>query len=332
MSSLNNKNYQPNNFNINYGLMEATYTAPLMQVQSNVSDNVNEWMTDFIVHSAPVTTINSPSGTHAMLAPPQHLSQPINFSQYFDDDAIFSQPESANSSKQTSITNSPSNFGVATNGNVYNTPASNAVVNDVILPNLAEANMKLSQRENLNLETLETIFDTKDILKTEPVDVKIKLNNTPQSYLTTPVMSPSISNAEATPLSGNSSVASSTNTSPTRGNGKTPTGKPKRRAPRKKLTEVQKKAHNKIEKRYRININAKIAGIQKIIPWVALEKTAFETGEKTDEADNGCARLNKSMILEKATDYILYLQEREKQIMDENEILKQKVISLGGSI
>ena len=76
------------------------------------------------------------------------------------------------------------------------------------------------------------------------------------------------------------------------------------------MTESQKKAHNKIEKRYRININAKIAGIQKIIPWVAFEKTAFETGEENEteaEAKNN-TRLNKSMILEKATEYILHLQ------------------------
>lgn len=110
--------------------------------------------------------------------------------------------------------------------------------------------------------------------------------------------------------------------------------KPKRRAPRKKLTESQKKAHNKIEKRYRININAKIAGIQKIIPWVAFEKTAFETGEENEteaEAKNN-TRLNKSMILEKATEYILHLQKKEEEYMAENQKLREQVIKLGGEI
>ncbi|EDO16994.1 hypothetical protein Kpol_1065p8 [Vanderwaltozyma polyspora DSM 70294] len=112
----------------------------------------------------------------------------------------------------------------------------------------------------------------------------------------------------------------------------------KKRAPRKRLTADQKQAHNKIEKRYRININTKIAKLQQIIPWVACEETAFEVSDTLKNIKSGdnsvvdlhknslisvppppativaqpSAKLNKSMILEKAVDYILYLQNNEK--------------------
>lgn len=124
----------------------------------------------------------------------------------------------------------------------------------------------------------------------------------------------------------------------------------KKRAPRKRLTSHQKQAHNKIEKRYRININTKIAKLQKIIPWVASEQTAFEVGDSIkrpkDElsADPSassmtaesqaqiCAasstKLNKSMILEKAVDYILYLQNSERLYEMEVQRLKNEVETL----
>ncbi|CCH42202.1 putative transcription factor [Wickerhamomyces ciferrii] len=106
----------------------------------------------------------------------------------------------------------------------------------------------------------------------------------------------------------------------------------KKRAPRKRLTPHQKQAHNKIEKRYRININAKIAGLQQIIPWVASEKTAFEIGDGIKvESEGEVPRLNKSMILEKATSYILHLQESDSKLKEENEKLKKEIERLGGN-
>lgn len=116
---------------------------------------------------------------------------------------------------------------------------------------------------------------------------------------------------------------------------KTETKKPKKkRAPRKRLTPHQKQAHNKIEKRYRININAKIAGLQQIIPWVACEKTAFEIGDgvKVENDETEVPRLNKSMILEKATAYILHLQENDKKLKEENERLRKEVERMGGDV
>lgn len=115
----------------------------------------------------------------------------------------------------------------------------------------------------------------------------------------------------------------------------------RKRAPRKRLTPHQKEAHNKIEKRYRININTKIAKLQQIIPWVASEETAFEVGDSLKsrkslstapgEAMINAPKLNKSMILEKAVDYILYLQNNERLHEMELQRLREELEELKSS-
>lgn len=106
----------------------------------------------------------------------------------------------------------------------------------------------------------------------------------------------------------------------------------KKRGPRKRLTADQRETHNMIEKRYRININTKIGKLQKIIPWVACEDTAFEVDTilKNSDGDSvatpiSSLKLNKSMILEKAVDYILYLQNNERLFEMEVQRLKKEV-------
>ena len=117
------------------------------------------------------------------------------------------------------------------------------------------------------------------------------------------------------------------------------TTKKRRSGNRKRLTQHQKEAHNKIEKRYRININTKIAKLQQIIPWVASEDTAFEVSDTlrrvslpsmdSDSVSNTAAtKLNKSMILEKAVDYILYLQNNEHLYELEVQRLRNELDSL----
>lgn len=145
------------------------------------------------------------------------------------------------------------------------------------------------------------------------------------------------------------------------------TTKPRRN--RKRLTQHQKDAHNRTEKRYRININTKIAKLQQIIPWVASEDTAFEVSDtlqrvNTTQDDNNSitftsdsvstvsslststtntntststntassAKLNKSMILDKAVDYILYLQNNQNLYELEVQRLRNELDSLRNSI
>lgn len=134
-------------------------------------------------------------------------------------------------------------------------------------------------------------------------------------------------------------------------------------ASRKRLTPYQKEAHNKIEKRYRININTKIAKLQQIIPWVADEDTAFEVSHTLRRPGNGTTqqqpttngalnnddvsttssttssssipstnKLNKSMILEKAVDYILFLQNNENLYELEVQRLRNEVDSLKATL
>lgn len=99
---------------------------------------------------------------------------------------------------------------------------------------------------------------------------------------------------------------------------------------RRQLTEHQKQAHNRIEKKYRININTKISKLQQIIPWLATEETTFfsqlDDGGKCPNREPASnvkkPRLNKSMILEKAIDYILYLQNNER--LYEMEVMRLK--------
>lgn len=164
----------------------------------------------------------------------------------------------------------------------------------------------------------------------------------------------------------------------------------KRKNKKKIMTAQQKEIHNKVEKKYRININTKIARLQKVIPWLASgnASTAFEIHESeqlgksangdeitasssssssagssisaessetlvpeesetrsdsmimksnplqkndTDERKDSVVsqdsqpKLNKSIILEKAVDYIMYLQNNEKLYGLEVQKLKAEI-------
>lgn len=108
-----------------------------------------------------------------------------------------------------------------------------------------------------------------------------------------------------------------------------PTLSSKKKNHRKKLTELQKQAHNKIEKKYRINMNAKITGLQKLIPFSVFGN--YDTDYRNDTTGQNF-KLNKSTILEKATEYIVYLQKKNQKLEKESLLLKKEIIKLGGKI
>lgn len=110
----------------------------------------------------------------------------------------------------------------------------------------------------------------------------------------------------------------------------TPGKKSRKRAPRKKLTSSQKAAHNIIEKKYRININTKIEGLQRLIPWLTGEETGFRTQNKNNNNEETMMKkLNKSLILDKAIEYIEFLQLNETRILEENSRLKKQLYQMG---
>lgn len=116
---------------------------------------------------------------------------------------------------------------------------------------------------------------------------------------------------------------------------------------KKPMTMVQRKAHNKIERKYRININSKIANLQKLVPWMSEDGVAFEIDSKSgkkvpvhgcgnnnndDEADTSQIpssasnkKLNKSMILDMVTEYLLLLKDECRKKDAEISELKTKL-------
>ncbi|KPI43469.1 Sterol regulatory element-binding protein 1 [Cyphellophora attinorum] len=107
---------------------------------------------------------------------------------------------------------------------------------------------------------------------------------------------------------------------------------------------AKKRPHNIIEKRYRANLNEKIAELRDSVPSLRSTKKArgskdASAGESDDEDLDGLTpsnKLNKASILTKAVEYIRHLEFRTKRLEDENRSLKErletldKVIAQGG--
>ena len=85
------------------------------------------------------------------------------------------------------------------------------------------------------------------------------------------------------------------------------------------VREVKKSAHNVIERRYRNNINEKIAELRASIPSNA-------NGSSTDDE-----KMNKGKILKRATDYIRFLRRANDSLRSENDRLREAVRSLGAT-
>ena len=106
---------------------------------------------------------------------------------------------------------------------------------------------------------------------------------------------------------------------------------------------VKKRPHNIIEKRYRANLNEKIAELRDSVPSLRFSKKAKVKDGSGDDSDDenlegpsATNKLNKASILTKAVEYIRHLEFRTKRLEDENRSLKErletldKVIAQGG--
>lgn len=90
---------------------------------------------------------------------------------------------------------------------------------------------------------------------------------------------------------------------------------------------VKKTAHNMIEKRYRTNLNDKIAALRDSVPSLrVMAKGARGDGEKEDlQGLTPAHKLNKATVLAKATEYIRHLEKRTKRLQDENASMKSRI-------
>lgn len=97
--------------------------------------------------------------------------------------------------------------------------------------------------------------------------------------------------------------------------------------PTGKKMPAKKRAHNVIEKRYRANLNEKIAELRDSVPSLRASKNA--SGNLLDDDDGEgvtpANKLNKASILSKATEYIRHLEIRNKRLEDENMALKNRL-------
>lgn len=106
-------------------------------------------------------------------------------------------------------------------------------------------------------------------------------------------------------------------------------------ATRRHASPPKKTAHNMIEKRYRTNLNDKIAALRDSVPALRvmvhrLERQGSEELEEElgDEDLGGLApahKLNKATILSKATEYIAHLEKKNKSLARENNQLRNRV-------
>ncbi|CZR70071.1 related to myc-type bHLH transcription factor [Phialocephala subalpina] len=91
---------------------------------------------------------------------------------------------------------------------------------------------------------------------------------------------------------------------------------------------VKKTAHNMIEKRYRTNLNDKIAALRDSVPSLRVMSKKNSRGEEIQEDLQGLTpahKLNKATVLSKATEYIAHLEKRNKYLVKENANLKSRV-------
>jgi hypothetical protein len=92
---------------------------------------------------------------------------------------------------------------------------------------------------------------------------------------------------------------------------------------------IKKTAHNMIEKRYRTNLNDKIAALRDSVPSLRVMARSGNADDDDELEDlEGLApahKLNKATVLSKATEYIRHLEKRNRRLQSEVSALKARV-------
>ena len=92
-------------------------------------------------------------------------------------------------------------------------------------------------------------------------------------------------------------------------------------------TKNQKSSHNAIEKRYRNNLNSKMAALQKVIPSLQEATSQGQVGDESkDTKEESTYTYRKAAILTQAIEYIAYLEESTEQLGRETSALRGQVV------
>ncbi|CAG7560279.1 unnamed protein product [Fusarium equiseti] len=93
---------------------------------------------------------------------------------------------------------------------------------------------------------------------------------------------------------------------------------------KEKLKPGDRTAHNDIERKYRTNLKDKIAELREAVP--ALHSIPEDGGNEEAEGSSGRApKVSKGTVLTKATEYIQYLERRNRAIMKEHQELARRL-------
>ncbi|KAL2126435.1 hypothetical protein VTI74DRAFT_925 [Chaetomium olivicolor] len=93
---------------------------------------------------------------------------------------------------------------------------------------------------------------------------------------------------------------------------------------------VKKTAHNMIEKRYRTNLNDKIAALRDSVPSLRIMCKSARGEDTTEDREElhgltPAHKLNKATVLSKATEYIRHLEKRNNRLIDENNSMQARI-------
>ncbi|CVL12674.1 hypothetical protein FPRO06_08426 [Fusarium proliferatum] len=93
---------------------------------------------------------------------------------------------------------------------------------------------------------------------------------------------------------------------------------------------VKKTAHNMIEKRYRTNLNDKIAALRDSVPSLRIMSKSARGEDTTEDREElhgltPAHKLNKATVLSKATEYIRHLEKRNNRLLDENGAMQARI-------
>ncbi|KAL2016873.1 hypothetical protein VTK56DRAFT_2907 [Thermocarpiscus australiensis] len=93
---------------------------------------------------------------------------------------------------------------------------------------------------------------------------------------------------------------------------------------------VKKTAHNMVEKRYRTNLNDKIAALRDSVPSLRIMCKSARGEDTTEDREElhgltPAHKLNKATVLSKATEYIRHLEKRNNRLIEEINSMQARI-------